>query len=126
MYRVNVEKHFDAAHYLRGYHGKCENLHGHRYTVVACVKAETTSSDGLAYDFTDLKKELGNLLARFDHTCLNEVSPFDACNPSAENIARTIFDELNTKLAGLPAGISLESVTVWESPGSWVEYRLGK
>jgi 6-pyruvoyltetrahydropterin/6-carboxytetrahydropterin synthase len=123
MYRVSVEAHFDAAHYLRGYQGKCEKLHGHRYRVVACIQAGATSSADLAYDFTDLKKELKRLLERFDHTCLNEVSPFDQSNPSAENIARTVYEELSCKLVNMPEDASLESVTVWESPGSWVEYR---
>ncbi len=120
MYQVSIEQHFDAAHFLRGYHGKCEALHGHRFRVVAKVKSSLVDDVGIAYDFTVLKQHLGDILSRFDHTCLNEVPPFDKINPSSENIATTIYDELKLKLAGAPASISC--VEVWESPQSGVAY----
>ena len=120
MYEVSIEKHFDAAHYLRDYQGKCEALHGHRYRVVAKVKALKVNEIGLAYDFTVLKQHLADILSRFDHTCLNDVTPFDKINPSSENIASTIYNELGPKLAGDP--VSLSCVEVWESPDSWVTY----
>jgi len=69
MYEIAVEKHFDAAHYLRGYQGRCEAMHGHRYRVVVKVKASGLNDIGLAYDFTDLKRHLNDILARYDHTC---------------------------------------------------------
>ena len=120
MYEISVEKHFDAAHALRGYKGKCEALHGHRYRVVARVKASQLDDIGLAYDFTELKKHLNDILSRFDHTCLNDVPPFDKINPSAENIAATIYDELKIKLAATP--LSISCVEVWESPQTGVIY----
>ena len=120
MYQVSIEQHFDAAHFLRGYQGKCEALHGHRFQVLARVKSSRVDDIGIAYDFTVLKQHLGDILSRFDHTCLNEVSPFDKINPSSENIASTIYDELKLKLAGAPASISC--VEVWESPQSGVAY----
>ena len=100
MYQVSVEKHFDAAHFLRGYQGKCEALHGHRFGVVVKVRASQVDDIGMAYDFTELKRILGDILSRFDHACLNEVPPFDKTNPSSENIANTIYNELQPKLAG--------------------------
>ena len=121
MYAVSVEQHFDAAHYLRGYQGKCEALHGHRFRVVARLEAARLDDIGMAYDFSLLKQHLGEIIARFDHTCLNDVSPFDETNPSSENIAATIYEELKPKLAGAPA--SLTCVEVWESPESGVAYR---
>jgi len=120
MYQVSVEQHFDAAHFLRGYRGKCEALHGHRFRVVVKVTASRVDDVGMAYDFTELKRHLGNILSRFDHTCLNDVSPFDKINPSSENIATTIYNELQSKLAGVP--VSLACVEVWESPQSRVAY----
>jgi 6-pyruvoyltetrahydropterin/6-carboxytetrahydropterin synthase len=120
MYGISVERHFDAAHYLRGYKGKCEAMHGHRYRVVVRVKAERLDDIGLAYDFTDLKRHLNDILARFDHTCLNDVPPFDKINPSAENIAATIYDELRSKLAADP--VTIVSVEAWESPEQGVIY----
>ena len=121
MYEISVEKHFDAAHFLRGYKGKCENMHGHRYTIVVKVTAEKLNAIGLAYDFTDLKKYLGEILERYDHTCLNDVKPFDKINPSAENLAATIYKELKKKLG--KEVVTLKSVGAWETPQQGVEYR---
>jgi 6-pyruvoyltetrahydropterin/6-carboxytetrahydropterin synthase len=120
MYRVSIERHFDAAHYLRDYRGKCESLHGHRYKVVASVTAAGLDDIGLAYDFTALKKAVDDILERYDHTCLNDIPPFDKINPSSENIASAIYDELKPKLAGDSA--TIQSIEVWESPDSRVTY----
>ena len=120
MYQIIVEQHFDAAHFLRGYQGKCEALHGHRFRVVVNIRASGVNDIGIAYDFAKLKQHLGDILVRFDHTCLNDVTPFDKINPSSENIAATIYNELTLKLAG--ASVSLSCVEVWESPQSGVSY----
>jgi len=120
MYQISVEQHFDAAHFLRGYKGKCEALHGHRYRVVVTLKAWQLNEIGLAYDFGELKRHLADILSRFDHTCLNDVPPFDSINPSSENIATTIYDKLKERLAIAP--VSLSCVEVWETPQSWVAY----
>ena len=120
MYEISVEKHFDAAHYLRGYRGKCENVHGHRYKVVARIKATKLDDIGLAYDFTEVKRHLGEILARFDHTCLNDIEDFKERNPSAENIAAAIYGELKGRLAGAP--VTLAAVEAWESPETGVIY----
>jgi len=120
MYQISVEQDFDAAHFLRGYHGKCEALHGHRFRVVIKVKSSAVNDIGIAYDFTELKHHLADILAKFDHTCLNDVPPFDKINPSSENIASTIYKELQPKLARAPVLISC--VEVWESPQSGVAY----
>jgi 6-pyruvoyltetrahydropterin/6-carboxytetrahydropterin synthase len=120
MYQISVERDFDAAHFLRGYQGKCEAVHGHRFRVVVKVKASEVNDIGIAYDFTDLKRHLGDILSRFDHTCLNDMPLFDRINPSSENIASTIYDELKLKLAG--ASVSISCVEVWESPQSGVAY----
>jgi len=120
MYQVSIEQHFDAAHFLRGYQGKCEALHGHRFRVVAKIEAPGVDDIGIAYDFTVLKQHLGNILSAFDHICLNEVPPFDKINPSSENIASTIYQQLTLKLAAAP--VSLSCVEVWESPQSGVVY----
>lgn len=121
MYEIAVESHFDAAHFLRGYGGKCEALHGHRFRVVTRVSAAKLDDAGLAYDFTVLKKHLNEILSKFDHTCLNDVPPFDEINPSSEHLATVIYGELSKKLAGAP--VSIASIEVWESPQSWATYR---
>ena len=120
MYQVCVEEHFDAAHFLRGYRGKCEALHGHRFRVVVRVSAPGIDEVGLAYDFAELKGYLRGILSRFDHTCLNDVAPFDGINPSSENIAAAVYNELRVALEGAP--VSLACVEVWESPQSGIVY----
>ena len=120
MYQLAVEQHFDAAHFLRGYQGKCEALHGHRFRVVVRIEAPKVDETGMAYDFVRLKEHLSGILSRFDHTCLNDVSPFDEINPSSENIATNIYNELKPKLAEAP--VSLSAVEVWESPQSGAAY----
>jgi len=128
MYDITIEKHFEAAHYLRGYQGKCENVHGHRYRIVVKVKADKLNDIGLAYDFTDLKRHLNAILERFDHVCLNDIVPFDKINPSAENIASTIYNELKEKLSADPTRpepsrrVTLTAVEAWESPEQGVAY----
>jgi len=120
MYQLFVEDHFDAAHYLPNYHGKCERLHGHRFKVVARFEAPRLDETGLAYDFVQLKQHLREVLARFDHTCLNDVAPLNKIGPSSENIAATIYDALQTPFARSP--VKLVSVEVWESPTTGVAY----
>ncbi len=120
MYEVSVKGHFDAAHYLREYGGRCENLHGHRFEVVVTVEAVELDGRGLAYDFTELKGHLNKVLGRFDHACLNEIEPFTDINPSSENIAFTLYEELRDLLAGTL--VSLASVQVAESPEAFVTY----
>jgi len=121
MYQLFVEEHFDAAHYLRNYHGKCENLHGHRFKVVVCLETTKLDETGLAYDFAKIKQHLREVLAQFDHVCLNDVPPFDKIEPSCENLAATIYNALQPHFSGLP--VKLACVEVWESPTSGVAYR---
>ena len=120
MYFIAVESSFSAAHFLRGYQGKCENLHGHRFKVVARLRFSKLNEIGLAYDFTDLKKQLGEIIEKYDHCCLNEVKPFDGINPSSENIAATIYRQLSAKI---PADGAINSIEVWESPESCAVYK---
>ncbi|MEA3253944.1 MAG: 6-carboxytetrahydropterin synthase QueD [Chloroflexota bacterium] len=120
MYQLSVEEHFDAAHYLPNYHGKCENLHGHRFKVIARVEAMKLNEGGLAYDFAELKHQLREVIARLDHCCLNDVAPFDKIAPSSENLATTIYADLLPRISRSP--VTLTCVEVWESPTSGVAY----
>ena len=121
MYQLFVEEHFDAAHYLPEYQGKCEQLHGHRFKVVMRVEGAKVGSDGMVYDFAAMKRHLRETLAAVDHTCLNNVAPFNGRAPSSENIAAWLYKELATCLKGAP--VQLTEVEVWESPSSCVKYR---
>lgn len=121
MFEVTVGSEFDAAHYLRGYRGKCEALHGHRYRVQVTLDCIQLDDIGLAYDFTVLKGHLREILGEYDHTCLNDRSPFKETNASAENIALDIYRQLQPKVE-VP-GVKVKLVEVWESPDSRVAYR---
>jgi len=120
MYQISVKQHFDAAHALRGYKGKCESLHGHRFEVVVTIQATELNEIGIAYDFLELKSHLREILTRFDHVSLNDISPFDKINPSSENIARIVYQELKAKLVAAP--VTITSVDVWESPENCIRY----
>lgn len=120
MYRLFVEDHFDAAHYLPEYRGKCENLHGHRFKVVLRVAAEHIGSDGMAYDFAEMKRHLRTVLGTLDHTCLNELPVFSNRPPSSEIIACWLFEQLEPVFA--EGAARLDTVEVWESPTAGVSY----
>lgn len=124
MYRIHVRGHFDAAHYLRGYQGRCEALHGHRWEVIVALETAQLNEIELGYDFTELKQILREaVLSRLDHHCLNDVPPFDQINASTENLARVIHGWLQEALEGVP--VALAYVEVYESPDSWVRYTVG-
>jgi 6-pyruvoyltetrahydropterin/6-carboxytetrahydropterin synthase len=123
MYEVSVDESFAAAHNLRNYHGKCENLHGHNYKVRIALTGEELDLTGLLYDFVQLKRAIQAVIRSLDHVYLNEFPPFDVLNPSAENIARYIYDETAKQLPKAPNGAGIASVTVWESEVTAATYR---
>src|SRR5579862_3288078 len=100
MFEVSVEYTFAAGHALRGYKGKCENVHGHNYKVQMVVAGEQLDSTGLLMDFVEIRKTIKVLVERLDHHFLNDLAPFDKINPSAENIAKYFFDELDPQIQG--------------------------
>lgn len=122
MYTVCVQAHYDAAHFLRSYEGKCHQLHGHRYVVEAVLETPELDESGLAYDFSDLKRELRALAEELDHTNLNDLPQFQELETSAENQARWFYDALRDRLPPhLQEG--LVHIRVWESPHQWAQYR---
>jgi 6-pyruvoyltetrahydropterin/6-carboxytetrahydropterin synthase len=123
MYEVSVDETFAAAHNLRNYRGKCENLHGHNYKVRITLAGQELDSTGLLYDFVQLKKAIQDVIRSLDHIYLNEFPPFDVLNPSAENIARYIYDETAKKLPGAANGAGIASITIWESEVTAATYR---
>jgi 6-pyruvoyltetrahydropterin/6-carboxytetrahydropterin synthase len=120
MYELMIETSFAAAHQLRGYKGKCENLHGHTWRVQVYVTAKELNELDIAIDFNDLKRITNEVILPLDHTCINNIFPFTEKNPSSENIARWIFDSLKKKLAEY--NINLSAVTVWESDNASATY----
>jgi 6-pyruvoyltetrahydropterin/6-carboxytetrahydropterin synthase len=123
MYEVSVDETFAAAHNLRDYHGKCEDLHGHNYKVRVVLSGKELDATGLLYDFVELKRVIQEVIGSLDHKYLNELAPFDTQNPSAENIARHIFDRTAMQLPRSATAAGVASVTVWETETSAATYR---
>ena len=121
MYVVSVQAHYDSAHFLRTYKGKCEKLHGHRYVVEAALMSETLNESGLAYDFVDVKRHLRELADWLDHENINELPPFTEIEPSAENQARFFFEQLKDRMPDAMKDALLYT-KVWETPTQWAQY----
>jgi 6-pyruvoyltetrahydropterin/6-carboxytetrahydropterin synthase len=114
-----VETRFSSAHSIQHYDGPCGELHGHTWKVRVEVLSEKTNQLGLSIDFKDLKKISESVVNRLDHRYINQIKPFDRENPTAENIARYIYQQIEKKL---PDGVRLSAVTVWESEATGVTY----
>lgn len=127
MYEVRVEADFAAAHFLKDYHGKCENLHGHNYKVYAHVRGVRLDEGGMLLDFTELKASLRKVCGLLDHKNLNDFDCFKQ-NPSAERIASFIAENI---LEDIPALIKkdtgnahLYAIDVFETDTSRARYIL--
>jgi len=117
-YLVYRESHFSAAHRLRNYHGKCENLHGHNWRVRFYISRTALTTEGFVMDFKKMDAILSEVLERLDHCDLNEVPPFDKVNPTAEHLARYLFEETTRIVSQHDPSCAVERVMVWESDKS--------
>jgi len=121
MYQVTVQVEFAAAHRLAGYPGECANIHGHTWQVEVTVSGYRLDDQGMLIDFRELKRLVNEAVAGYDHAFLNQIPPFDQVNPTAENLARKIFEDIEDRLRS--PGINVEQVTVRESPRAWATFR---
>lgn len=121
MYELTVRSAFEAAHFIRDYNGKCARLHGHNWEVVAIVRGRELDKLGMIVDFKILKSELKKVLDEFDHRYLNELESFAQENPTAENLARKIFERLSASEI-FNGSTKLHAIKVQESPNSCVTY----
>ena len=123
MYEVTVEAGFSSGHYLRNYHGKCENPHGHNYKVRVTLYGDELDTTGLLLDFKMLKQVMRPVIDRIDHQMLNDLEPFTTVNPSAENIARYFYDQTNQQLTGMTHGrVRVKDCTIWETDTTSATY----
>ncbi len=131
MFEVRVTADFAAAHFLRDYNGKCENLHGHNYKVYAHVRGPELNEGGMLLDFSRLKTALRQVCKELDHTNLNDFDVFNQ-NPSAERIAKYIYNGIIEllKKEGLDLSYAkdkktplLYAVDVFETETSRARYR---
>jgi 6-pyruvoyltetrahydropterin/6-carboxytetrahydropterin synthase len=120
MYEVTIIKSFSAAHLLAQIGGKCEELHGHNFRVEVTLAAPDLNKSGLLIDFRVVKKWLNEILDQMDHKHLNELPCFAGINPSAENIAKYIYNQMKPKAK--ESQVLIVRIKVWESENAAVAY----
>ena len=122
-FEVMIERNFSSAHQLRGYRGKCENLHGHNYKVEIYARGRELNAAGLLVDFVELKDAADEVVQYLDHRNINELPPFDAeLNPSAENLARFILERVAARVTD--ERVEVFQVRCFETPTSVATYRV--
>ena len=123
MFEITVQAGFSSGHFLRNYHGKCENPHGHNYRVLVTLIGDTLDHSGLLLDFKLLKQVLRPTVEYLDHHMINELEPFTTVNPSAENLAKYFFDKTATQLLEMTEGrVRVKDCTLYETDTSFARY----
>ena len=122
MYELKIISQFGAAHQLRGFRGKCENLHGHNWKIEVYVKGQKLDRNGLLIDFDIVKKATKKAIEKLDHIFLNELEYFKETNPSSENIARYLYDTIGRELN--KGNITVSRITAWESDSACATYSV--
>ena len=122
MFEVMIERNFSSAHQLRGYKGKCENLHGHNYKIEIYARGRELDNIGLLVDFGELKMVADEVVQYLDHRNINELPPFDVeLNPSAENLARYILERVSARVGD--ERVQIYKVRCFETPTSVATYQ---
>jgi 6-pyruvoyltetrahydropterin/6-carboxytetrahydropterin synthase len=123
QFEVMIERNFSSAHQLRGYKGKCENLHGHNYKIEIYARGRELDNIGLLVDFVELKEAADEVVQYLDHRNINELSPFDEeLNPSAENLARYILERIASRVGD--ERVQIYKVRCFETPTSVATYQV--
>lgn len=138
MYILKTEHDFDAAHFLKGYHGKCSNIHGHRWKVVVSAGNENLKSEGntrgMVVDFSELKSDVKTMVDQFDHKLIIEEGSLKdstvqalleegfemislPIRPTAENFAKYFYDYMKEK------GYQVVKTVVYETPNNCATYQ---
>lgn len=119
MHRIDFKTQFSAAHQIRGYPGDCGDLHGHNFKVRVSVKTKALNKLGIGFDFRELKKLTNEVVDKLDHKNLNNLHQFKELNPTSENIAIYIYQEIKAKLK---PPVELDFVQVWEGDSYSASY----
>lgn len=117
-----IERNFSSAHQLRGYRGKCENLHGHNYRIEIYARGRELDHIGLLVDFVELKEAADEVVQYLDHRNINELPPFDELQPSAENLAKFVLERVGAKISD--ERVKIYKVRCFETPTSVATYEL--
>jgi 6-pyruvoyltetrahydropterin/6-carboxytetrahydropterin synthase len=111
MFELKVKGDIASAHQLRGYEGRCKDLHGHTWKIEVTILSDKLDDIGMVADFKVIKKLLKEVLDPLDHVYLNDLPYFKTANPTTENLARYIYQEFSKTIRPL----KLKQVEVWES-----------
>src|SRR6185369_13093492 len=122
QFEVMIERHFSSAHQLRGYKGKCENLHGHNYKIEIYARGRELDNVGLLVDFVELKAAADEVVTYLDHRNINELPPFDELQPSAENLAKYVLERVSSRVSD--NRVQIYKVRCFETPTSVATYQL--
>lgn len=129
MYQMMVETEFSAAHRLRDYPGPCSRLHGHNFKVQVYLVGEELDNQEMLIDFRAVKQICAEALRQLDHGYLNDLPAFQDRNPTSENLAKFIFEEIKSALADPSSPgyqrVRVDKVLVFESPHCSIEYSEG-
>lgn len=117
-----IERNFSSAHQLRGYRGKCENLHGHNYRIEIYARGNELDNIGLLVDFVELKAAADEVVQYLDHRNINELDPFVELQPSAENLAKYILERIAAKVDD--DRVQIFKVRCFETPTSVATYQV--
>ncbi len=118
MFELTIKDHISSAHFLRGYQGRCKDLHGHTWAIELTLISDQLDTLGMVADFAIVKKQLKEFLMTLDHVCLNDLPYFKEHNPTTENIAKYIYKNFSFPRAPL----RIKKVQVWESDTASVVY----
>src|ERR1041385_4498565 len=122
MFEVMVERNFSSAHQLRGYRGKCENLHGHNYRIEIYARGRELNKTGLLVDFVELKAAADGDVNFSDLPDIKKLLPVDEeLNPSAENLARYILESVSARVGD--ERVEVYKVRCFETPTSVATYQ---
>ncbi|NOX88703.1 MAG: 6-carboxytetrahydropterin synthase QueD [Calditrichaeota bacterium] len=119
MYKLAIETMISASHFLSDYRGPCQRIHGHNWKIQVEITGDQLNKTGMVIDFKDLSDLTWSVVGKYDHQSLNELPPFDRMNPTAENMARYFFKEIDKIL---PAGVKMRAIRLWETDKYMVEY----
>jgi 6-pyruvoyltetrahydropterin/6-carboxytetrahydropterin synthase len=119
MFLISVETHFNASHQLVLPDGSKEPVHNHDWKVTANVSSDKLNNMGIVMNFQKLKAMVNEAVAEFDNSAMETIEYFQRNNPSAENVAKYIYEKLYNKL---PKGVKLRKISVIEEPGCFAEF----
>ncbi len=121
MFQLQVKDHFDAAHYIQDYKGKCSRMHGHRWEVEIVLCGKDLDQINMLVDFAIVKQFMKQATDRLDHYVLND--QLGNQNVTAEVLARWFWDFVYTRLlVEWDSKVELSQVTIWESPECCITY----